>query len=209
MAYFPPSPTTFSYLFSYYLFFFQVIDEIVDAEVCDVAKAARAILLKSMDGEVEGDEQGEHSSIAAPVKAVGSVINPLNLEAEVVQKELFVVVQACVTAQPVLTMEGLSIEEKDGSQPVSESPPTTNTSTEATAIVTKTICEYISKMAAQLIVYGAPLNPSIPPDEELNPADKWKYSLAMTEPNYWKDCVVPYVATLKLNRQRIPGKNCL
>lgn len=41
--------------------FAQVIDELVDAEVCEVAKAARAILLKAM-----GEGQDKQSDPASP-----------------------------------------------------------------------------------------------------------------------------------------------
>ena len=47
-------------------------------------------------------------------------------------------------------------------------------------------------MAAHLVVYDSPTNPTMPPSATVNSHDQWQYALAMSDPIKWRECITPY-----------------
>jgi hypothetical protein len=63
----------------------------------------------------------------------------------------------------------------------------------------KMVCEYVSQMAAHLVVYDTlPIQP-----ENGVADDTWKYALATTETCQWRDCIVPYMSAYKVYREHV------
>jgi len=199
----------------------KMIDEIVDEEVCSVAKAARGILLKAF-GEANATALSREASAAtlesaaaegtaappgAAATSTTSVVNPLNLDVQVVKDHLLKALHSVVPgAQPSalmssvasdVSLEGLNIDE-----PADRPPPPPAATATATAVTTglsgaaRTVCEYVATLAAHLVVYDSPGNPAMPPDTA--PSAQWRWALAASDPVSWRDCVTHYTAALRM-----------
>ena len=198
----------------------KMIDEIVDEEVCSVAKAARGILLKAF-GEANATALSREASAAtlesaaaegtaappgAAATSTTSVVNPLNLDVQVVKDHLLKALHSVVPgAQPSalmssvasdVSLEGLNIDE-----PADRPPPPPAAPATATAVTTglsgaaRTVCEYVATLAAHLVVYDSPGNPAMPLDTA--PSAQWRWALAASDPVSWRDCVTHYTTALR------------
>jgi hypothetical protein len=107
------------------------------------------------------------------------------LDVVTVQKELLSillkVVPSCLDPSEI-QLEGLSIDDK------------------VKISGNKVVCEYVSEMAAHLVVYDTALTPV--PEAYRQPDTAWRYALATTESAQWKDCILPYVVAFKSQRER-------
>ena len=199
----------------------KMIDEIVDEEVCSVAKTARGILLKAF-GEANATAMSREASAAtlegaaiaataiavvegngAPpaTSAVTSVVNPMNLDVQAVKAQLLKALHSVVpgahqsalmsSATSDLSLEGLNIDEPADLPPPA---PATASATGMTGAA-RTVCDYVASLAAHLVVYDSPSNPSMPLDTAY--AAQWRWCLAMSDPSKWRDCVTHYTVALR------------
>lgn len=66
------------------------------------------------------------------------------------------------------------------------------------------VCDYIAQICANLVAYDAPPNPNIPTSSSASDTSSitsidgnlWRYGLAMTSPEEWKECTEPFLDIL-------------
>ena len=144
----------------------KVIDEIVDAEVCEVAVAARAILLKAMGGNEDTDvtaaanEDVANSASAAIMAASAS--SPVGLDVEVVRSALRAEVEKVLPPQPPQCVA---------------------------------VLDHVATMSAHLVAFSTLPNPNTRTTDSA-PADPWRFAVAMTPLDEWRDCFIPYCDAL-------------
>lgn len=153
----------------------------MDAEVCEVAKAARAILLRAMG-------EGREAKAAPVLRSMESL-----LSVTTVQQKLLDAVHHSIKSQNTSAPTDLppTLEESESTVPCFNKPPSLSETEKA-------IFKYISDLCAQLVVYGTAVNPAMNRDDSsFNTDDTWRYAVAMTESSEWNDCVVPYIFSVR------------
>lgn len=145
----------------------KVIDELVDAEVCDVAKAARAILLKAFG---EGREKPTESETAAT-----SLSSP-SLSVELVQKKLADALHQSLVASTLTRNSSFNLGYAE------------NIILQYVAALGAQLVVYGSPPNPNL---------SGSQGEGVNSDDVWRFAVAMSDTAEWNDCAVPYLLPLR------------
>eukprot|EP01038_Epipyxis_sp_PR26KG_P012917 gene12917-17311_t len=154
----------------------KVIDELVDAEVCEVAKAARAILLKAVG---EGNDQlAEESKKKSFVINNFKFVNSNNLNGQEIKSCFVSTLQKCMSdTQSFSSINALE----------------------------DTIYQYVSTLCTNLLIYATTPNLNPPKSfEEYSPSpelEPWRINIAMTKIEEWNDCVSPFISDFFLSNE--------
>ena len=199
-----------------------MIDELVDAEVCEVATAARAVLLKAL---------GEGNLIAATAAAttVSSDLQPVSDPEKLHPQGQ----QQQVAGINAAKLDTATVEREVLSSLIELVDPQQGVETE--------VCQHIATVCANLIVYGTELSPQVDlkaignapvvskitirrdgeesttapistapvSNTEEVEAENWRLQVAMTSHVDWKLCTVPYLSALLQPTGRSRSSTCV
>jgi elongation factor 3 len=145
----------------------RAVDEVPDAEVVEVCKEARAVLLKAM-GEAASLDTMKRSESETNFTDVSFVEPPstVGLDAQTVQ----------VALRSSLT------------EAISSMNSAKKAATNATA---GAVSDYIASVASQLLCFNTIPNMQAKPEDEV-----WRSAVAMANPSDWKRCIDTHVGTL-------------
>ena len=160
----------------------RAIDEVVDFEVVDVCKAAKEVIVQALgDWKAEGETETTGAGAKGGLAKSHSSADALATGA--------LVASAIRGDGPSGQVPGLEFAASQRGLKLCLLDVVHEQSSGNASFDSKTkICEYISKICAQLIVYHTSPNPVAAAGGEL-----WRLGVSMTSASEWKDCVVPYV----------------
>jgi ATPase subunit of ABC transporter with duplicated ATPase domains len=189
----------------------RAIDELTDQEIVAVAKAAREVLVKAVGAERIAKimankgllmEVGNISASSSHTKLSG-LDTSASMDVSIPSTDITDAESTNEEAGPTGAVNQAHEYDSVRGNMYQALIDTISKHLEVTAYQSDVhiVCDYVSQLCANLIVYDSDQNPNIPPTSSAT--DLWRYSLAMSKPVEWKACTEPYLTLLLPTTQPI------